>query len=175
MKTGKLMKKLNNSKAFTLSELLAVVLILSLIMTTLAGGLTVVRTAYEKITLKAESATLMSTVITKVTDELRFASDVEVNGDGVVTFESGIRGYRISIENITDSEGKTQNIGIKTNQGDSPIVQPLVSEKILSEGVVPEISLSYNTDKGLFDVTVTVKKGDTTVVNQKFYVTPVNN
>ena len=73
MKTGKFMKKLNNSKAFTLSELLAVVLILSLIMTTLAGGLTVVRTAYEKITLKAESATLMSTVITKVTDELRFA------------------------------------------------------------------------------------------------------
>lgn len=175
MKTGKLMKKLNNSKAFTLSELLAVVLILSLIMTTLAGGLTVVRTAYEKITLKAESATLMSTVITKVTDELRFASDVEVNGDGVATFESGIRGYRISIENITDSEGKTQNIGIKTNQGDSPIVQSLVSEKILSEGVVPEISLSYNTDKGLFDVTVTVKKGDTTVVDQKFYVTPVNN
>ena len=53
MKTGKLMKKLNNSKAFTLSELLAVVLILSLIMTTLAGGLTVVRAAYEKITLKA--------------------------------------------------------------------------------------------------------------------------
>ena len=83
--------------------------------------------------------------------------------------------YRISIENITDSEGKTQNIGIKTNQGDSPIVQPLVSEKMLSEGVVPEISLSYNTDKGLFDVTVTVKKGDTTVVDQKFYVTPVNN
>ena len=68
MKTGKLMKKLNNSKAFTLSELLAVILILSLIMTTLAGGLTVVRTAYEKITLKAEAATLMSTVITKVTD-----------------------------------------------------------------------------------------------------------
>ena len=81
----------------------------------------------------------------------------------------------ISIVNITDSEGKTQNIGIKTNQGDSPIVQSLVSEKILSEGVVPEISLSYNTNKGLFDVTVTVKKGDTTVVDQKFYVTPVNN
>ena len=174
MKTGKLMKKLNNSKAFTLSELLAVVLILSLIMTTLAGGLTVVRTAYEKITLKAEAATLMSTVITKVTDELRFASDVDASSDPV-TFESGIRGYRISIVNITDSEGKTQNIGIKTNQGDSPIVQSLVSEKILSEGVVPEISLSYNTDKGLFDVTVTVKKGDTAVVNQKFYVTPVNN
>ena len=174
MKPGGIIKKLNNRKAFTLAELLAVVLILALMMTTLSGGLTVVKTAYDKITLKAESATLMSTIITKVADELRFASEIDASGDPI-TFESGIRGYRISIVNITDSEGKTQNIGIKTNQGDSPIVQSLVSEKILSEGVVPEISLSYNTNKELFYVTVTVKKGDTTVVDQKFYVTPVNN
>ncbi|MDO4482832.1 MAG: hypothetical protein Q4C14_08990 [Bacillota bacterium] len=173
MKQDRAIKKLNNSGAFTLAELLAVILIISLIMITLAGGLTVVRSAYEKITLKAESATLMSTIITKVTDELRFASDVEVLEGGVVTFQSGIRGYRISIVNIPAGEGNQRpNIGIKKEQGGGT-VQSLVSEKTISEEVAPEIKLAYK--DGVFNAAVCIKKENVTVAEQQFYVTPVNN
>lgn len=175
MKPDGIIKKLNNRKAFTLAELLAVVLILALIMTTLSGGLTVVKTAYDKITLKAESATLMSTIITKVTDELRFASEIETSGDDV-TFESGIKGYRVRIKTL-ESGGK-KNIVMETVQGssdDSTISQPMVSEKTLTNDVEPEISINYNESEKYFNVTVTVKKDGNVVMEQEFTVTPVNN
>lgn len=175
MKPDGIIKKLNNRKAFTLAELLAVVLILALIMTTLSGGLTVVKTAYDKITLKAESATLMSTIITKVTDELRFASEIETSGDDV-TFESGIKGYRVRIKTL-ESGGK-KNIVMETVQGSSggsTISQPMVSEKTLTNDVEPEISINYNESEKYFNVTVTVKKDGNVVMEQEFTVTPVNN
>ena len=175
MKPGGIIKKLNNRKAFTLAELLAVVLILALIMTTLSGGLTVVKTAYDKITLKAESATLMSTIITKVADELRFASEIDASGDPI-TFESGIKGYRICIKTL-ESGGK-KNIVMEAAQGSSggnTISQPVVSEKTLTNDVEPEILLNYNESGRYFDVTVTIKKDGNTVMEQEFTVTPVNN
>ena len=57
--------RMKNKEGFSISEMLMVVMILSLIIVILGSGVMEVKNAYERITLKAEAQTLLSTTITK--------------------------------------------------------------------------------------------------------------
>ena len=111
-----LREKLSRADGFSLSEMLMAVLVLSLLMMVIGGGVSVVRNAYQKIPLKADAQVVLSTAISCVSDEFRFAGTVEeqtstdASGNPVtlVTFISGNRGYRVWFENGTGAYGSGQ-------------------------------------------------------------------
>lgn len=163
-----MLNRLKNSKGFTLSETMASVLILILVITIIGGGVVVVKNAYQRITLKANAQTLMSTTITKVTDEFEFAENITEGTDNPY-FVSGNSKFKIAFKNGTGNEGVLQSY----KYGDNTKTTPLLSSKTMTDGLVPTITYSYNKD--LFTATVTVSKDGDPVSTQTFSVKPINN
>lgn len=166
-----LFEKKMNKKGFTLSETLASVLILILVVTIIGGGIVVVKNAYQRITLKANAQVLMSTAITKVSDELKFAENIE--GTDTPTFVSGNNSYKMSFVN---GDGTADNLGIMEAYatGDSTQNIQLLSTKTMTDGLVPSITYNYSSDDKLFTATIEVKKDGTTVSKQTITVRPLN-
>lgn len=162
-----------NNKGFTLSETLASLLILALVIVIIGGGVIVVKDAYQRITLKANAQVLMSTAISKVQDELKFAESIDDTASPV-TFTSGNNNYKLSFEN---GDGTKENLGIMEVYGEGTTAQPvqMLSTKTMTNGLVPSIEYSYDSTRKLFTATVTVKDKDGTVkASQKFNVKPLN-
>ncbi len=67
--------KLKNERGASLAEMLVAILILSLVTTAIAGAATTVQRVYEKVRLKADAQTLMSTVVSSMCGELRNVSE----------------------------------------------------------------------------------------------------
>ena len=108
--------RMKNKEGFSISEMLMVVMILSLIIVILGSGVMVVKNAYERITLKAEAQTLLSTTITKVTDEFRFSKYINDDGTSPAKFTSGIRGYEIWFEDGDGTSGKKGNFSLQSRR-----------------------------------------------------------
>lgn len=86
--------KTENRKGFSLTELLAAVLILSMVSAVVAGGIPVAKDAYEKITLSANAQVMLSTAISALRNELGTATQVKVTDDGGLEyFNSSINNY----------------------------------------------------------------------------------
>lgn len=162
---------LKNKKGFSISEMLMVVMILSLIIVILGSGVMVVKNAYEKITLKAEAQTLLSTTITKVTDEFRFSKYINDDGTSPVRFVSGIRGYEIWFEDGDGTSGKKGilvcNLGGTSTQ--------LLTDKTMTSRLTPTITYQYDKDKKLFAATITIAtKENKKFLQQEIKVKPIN-
>lgn len=71
----KQMRKRNNRKGFSLTELLAAVLILSMVSAVVVGGIPVAKNAYEKVTVAANAQVMLSTTISALRNELCTASN----------------------------------------------------------------------------------------------------
>lgn len=81
MKKCKLFSKLHSGSGITMVETLAAVAILSLLAMMLSTGLFMAQDSYRQMTAEAETQLLLSTVSNIVSNELRYARDVdEENG-----------------------------------------------------------------------------------------------
>ncbi|WP_295579315.1 type II secretion system protein [uncultured Oscillibacter sp.] len=80
--------KRNRRGGFTMTEMLAAMLILGLMTAALVGGLPAVLHAYREATVYAESEVLCGTLSAALADELRTATGVKVSGTGGITFNS---------------------------------------------------------------------------------------
>lgn len=171
-------------RGFTLSEMLMTVLIICLVVVLLGGGTVVIKNAYDKVTAKAEAQTILSTAVTKLTDEFRYAkvgSPVETTDDGYVKFYSSLSGCVMWFENgdLSGSDAEdTSTTGIlkcrKTSDGTDKI--QLLTDKTMAEGLTPVITYSYLEDKGVFHVIVKIQyKNNASFVSQDIYIKPVNN
>ena len=162
-----LKRKLNNRKGFSLTELLAAVLILSMVSAVVAGGIPVAKDAYEKITLSANAQVMLSTSVSALRNELCKASEVKVVSGKTDTvleyFSTSIQNYsQISLKDIagndtTDADKATDVVVIQyshnTESGKNP-PQPhkLVSAKAGDDRLhVIYSSLSY--DNGVVVIT----------------------
>ena len=129
--------RMKNKEGFSISEMLMVVMILSLIIVILGSGVMVVKNAYERITLKAEAQTLLSTTITKVTDEFRFSKYINDDGTSPAKFTSGIRGYEIWFE---DGDGTSGKKGILVcNLGGLSLIHIYPVERMMRDAKITEI------------------------------------
>ena len=102
--------KLNRRKGFSLTELLAAVLILGMVSSVVAGGIPVARDAYNKVTVSANAQVLMSTTISALRSQLGVAKIVDddemsikyLNGkngaNSVISLDSG----KIMIQEYAD-------------------------------------------------------------------------
>ena len=163
--------RIKKKDGFSISEMLMVVLILSLIIVVLGSGVMVVKNAYEKITVKAEAQTLLSTTITKVTDEFRFSKYIKDDGTDPVKFTSGNQGYEIWFENGDDTKGN-RGILMCANGGGS--VQ-LLTDKTMTSRLTPKMTYSYDKTDNLFFATITIAyKDNEEYLKQEIKVKPIN-
>lgn len=172
-----LREKLSRANGFSLSEMLMVVLVLSLLMMVIGGGVSVVQNAYVKIPLKADAQVLLSTAIASVSDEFRFASKIQTakdsNGNDVPTFVSGSRGYRVWFENGSGADGSGQR-GILMKYDNGTKTSQLLTDQTMNDGLMPDMTYSYNSSTGLFEATITVKKNSTVMASQTIQVRALN-
>lgn len=167
-------KKLNNH-GFTLSETLVSLLILALVITLTGGGIVVVKNAYERVTMKANAQTLLSTTMTKVSNELRFAEDIDVaeaGSDGIAkspAFTDGRTSYRMTLAN-DENKGIVSRYSYGTSHNDVR----LLTDKTMTDGLIPSITYEYDKNKAMFSATITVTKNSDRIYEQTIKVRPLN-
>ena len=86
---GRLKEKMSSKRAMTLTEMLASLLIMSMVTLVIAGGVMSVKSAYEKTMDKADAQQVLATTVELMTDELSGAMQEETTGTGKVVFLSG--------------------------------------------------------------------------------------
>ncbi len=79
-------KKLKSTAAFSLSETLMAVLLLSIVFTAVSGGVVVMQRDYDKIVVRAEQQTSLATTVSVITADLESASKITTDGTNVVCF-----------------------------------------------------------------------------------------
>lgn len=102
----KIQKRCSDTHGFTLTELLATMLLVSMMSAAVAGGAAVVQRSLERISLQANSELLLSMTVERMKDELRYAEDVRVDSDGVLLgYRSGSDGGERRFENAPGQKG----------------------------------------------------------------------
>ncbi len=181
---SRIKRKLSNNKGFSLTELLTALLVMGLLACFIGGGVVVVKNAYEKITLKAEAQTLLSTTMTSVMDDLRFATNIEGDSIDNLVFDSGSRGYRMSFydtasdsDTINDADGICVKPAFDDDDGDDDVPLPIVTSKAQTHQLSTALtSLTYAEDKQTFTFIIKVYKlsDESTVIEREQTVRIMN-
>ena len=79
-------RKLHSKAGFSLTELLAAVIILLLVSSIVASGIPVARDAYNKVVIASNAEVLLSSTITTLRNELGTAKDVKVNSNAITYY-----------------------------------------------------------------------------------------
>ena len=102
-----------NSFGFSLSETLITVLLMTIILSSVGGGIVALKNAYEKIVMKSDALTLIATISESMEADLASASSVSVKytddtktvvekdelNNELISFNSGKRNYNMSFVN----------------------------------------------------------------------------
>lgn len=99
----KLLHKLNNRRGFSLTEMLATVLIMGFVGIIITTGAATVQRVYRKVIAHANAQTALTTTITLMKDQLAFA-DPESIGDGSGTGAFSGASQTISFQNLNSGE-----------------------------------------------------------------------
>lgn len=99
----KLLHKLNNRRGFSLTEMLATVLIMGFVGIIITTGAATVQRVYRKVVAHANAQTALTTTITLMKDQLAFA-DPESIGDGSGTGAFSGVSQTIRFQNLNSGE-----------------------------------------------------------------------
>lgn len=99
----KLLHKLNKRQGFSLTEMLATVLIMGFVGIIITTGAATVQRVYRKVVAHANAQTALTTTITLMKDQLAFA-DLESIGDGSVTGAGFENSQTIVFKNLNSGE-----------------------------------------------------------------------
>lgn len=105
---------LRSQRGFSLSELLVTLVLVGLITTAIAGGIAMVARSYTKVVDRADAEQLLSTTVSRITDELSFAepydarNDVNWPNNKTVEFVSGLTGMKVRITANGTTAGTTE-------------------------------------------------------------------
>ena len=99
----KLLHKLNKREGFSLTEMLATVLIMGFVGIIITTGAATVQRVYRKVVAHANAQTALTTTITLMKDQLAFA-DPESIGDGSETGAFSGASQTISFQNLNSGE-----------------------------------------------------------------------
>ena len=99
----KLLHKLNKREGFSLTEMLATVLIMGFVGIIITTGATTVQRVYRKVVAHANAQTALTTSITLMKDQLAFA-DPESIGDGSGTGAFSGASQTLSFQNLNSGE-----------------------------------------------------------------------
>ena len=99
----KLLHKLNNRRGFSLTEMLATVLIMGFVGIIITTGTATVQRVYRKVVAHANAQTALTTTITLMKDQLAFADPKSI-GDASVTGEGFGNSQTIVFKNLNSGE-----------------------------------------------------------------------
>ena len=85
---GSLRKKLSSKRGMTLTEMLASLLIMSMVTLVIAGGVMAVKRVYEKTVDQADAQMVLATTVELITDELANAAQEETKTTGSGTSQT---------------------------------------------------------------------------------------
>ena len=145
-------------------------LVLSLAISFITGGAVSVKNAYQNVTLRSDAQLLLSTAITSVSDELRYASDVTDDGS-TISFQSSTRKAKIKLEN---KDNNIYVVALKSDGTEAGEI-PLITDKTNSNGLGIKIdSLKYERD--VFECILKITHNGTEDIyeGQTIYVRPVD-
>lgn len=170
--------RLRDTTGFTIAEVLLAVALVGLLTMAVAAGIGVAMNAHGNIRMHSEGQAVLNNAVTAVTDELRFASDIEettmdgsypspnINGTQAYVFNSATRGYRLYLGNGFAQDGAGQGIMLyaatavpsasgayeswAASAGESAIPLPLVRTEAGSEG-----SAGSTAESASFTATIT--------------------
>lgn len=144
-------KKLRCKRGLTLVELLITLVLLSLMSLAIGAGTTAAMNIYIESVRHSEAAVLSSTLMQALTDELRFAQNIQPDstynsaayGDGVKIEAKD--GKLIVVSSMTDSSGATTSVN-----------NPLIGSGAYTNGLSAQVTIAY-TD-GVFEITLDIQK-----------------
>lgn len=158
--------KIRRRDGFTLTEVLATVVLVGLMSIAVTAGVGAAIRSYRGIRLKADAQTLLATTVSAFTADMGTAENVERDPDGTVSFYSGFRKCKMKYQSGND--------GIKvvlTGKTETPL--PLLTERTQTLDLVPEIEnsgISYDPDKHYFSFTIDINKEGNTIEKQEVVI-----
>lgn len=142
----KIREKISSKKAFSLSELLMALLVVSIMTVALTAGVSASLRVYNESIRHAEERTLLSTVAEAVMSELRNAREIKTDTNGTVSFTSLNYGPGVSFK--VDSGKMKIGSGEAWNDliGNGSYIKDKISLK------AEDTSITYNKTTGVFSV-----------------------
>lgn len=135
----KLFKKLNSKKGFSMTELLTVIVILSLLTVAVAVMVSTSATTYKNSLMISESATVENMINTALSEELRYADFVKTDGEENVQGINRVEVNKIAYSISLDGNGRL----IKKNNNSNTTVA-LLNRGSYANLHVEDFSISYN-------------------------------
>ena len=127
------------NKGFTLVETLVAIVILLLMTAGLTIGISAAAKTYKQITFTNNSETLRDTINTAFSDVLRYARNIEADGQHVYFSTNDYQAGVISGYVTLDSEGKL----IIVNRDDRSIQNSLMNDKVYAGLHLENFTLTY--------------------------------
>ena len=170
--------KLNN-KGSSLAETLVAVALLSIVFVAVTVGMSTVISIYDKLIMKADALTLISTANTIITADLETAKPPTSSEGGCVLFESGKRGFVMeylwtgcNVSEVTASN-KDSNIYYYVPKGNGTKWLPIVTDATLTKKLgLRMTAFSYDNTAKVFRYTLEVFdiKNDSRVIKTSSFV-----
>nr|WP_297706953.1 prepilin-type N-terminal cleavage/methylation domain-containing protein [uncultured Butyrivibrio sp.] len=167
-------KKLHSKAGFSLTELLATVIILLLVSSIVATGIPVARDAYEKVVIASNAEILLSSTITTLRNELGTAKDVEISSNEITYYnpsrsalakiyvDSGTKDIMF-VRYLSDGSGQWYN------EGTAPTL--LMSTKTATKELyITYTSVTYSDGVVTFDNLSAKKESDQTELAKREHV-----
>lgn len=149
----KLLHKLNKREGFSLTEMLATVLIMGFVGIIITTGAATVQRVYRKVVAHANAQTALTTTITLMKDQLAFADPESITGSGTtISFQNLNSGEQtITLNPGTDSGTANRGFTLTYTAGDgtgtgtaSTTTLPLLSDSAITS----DLCVCFDTDGG---------------------------
>lgn len=149
----KLLHKLNKRDGFSLTEMLATVLIMGFVGIIITTGAATVQRVYRKVVAHANAQTALTTTITLMKDQLAFADPESITGSGTtISFQNLNSGEQtITLNPGTDSGTANRGFTLTYTAGDgtgtgtaSTTTLPLLSDSAITS----DLCVCFDTDGG---------------------------
>lgn len=165
-------KRLKAKKGFSLTEMLATVLIMSLVVASSVTGITAISSTYRKVLRQSNAEHLMTAVNTAMTGELSFAKYVN---EGITPVTNEATFYSATY--------RTCKYGVKdgklvinfTKWGEEHIIN-VINDSTYPDGLaIKELKVNYDDSTNKFTVDITIgDAGVENILTNKFVVKCIN-
>ena len=169
---------MNNNKGFSLIELLAAILILSLVSGGLVTGVVLSNKQYKSSIRQSEASELYNTISSLLNYELKLTNEIKLNGDKLVAFksisyqidESSLCNIYVLYESGYPAEGNYGRIAF----GNSDKKNYLLGNAAYTNGLGAQLNITYDDTNKIFKVDLDIGYDKISVIHKVFKVRSLN-
>lgn len=169
---------MNKNKGFSLIELLAAILILSLVSGGLVTGVMLSNKQYNSSIRQSEASELYNTISFLLNYELKLTNEIKLDGDKLVAFKS--ISYQIDESSLCDiyvlyeSGYPAGNNYGRIAFGNNEKKNYLLGNAAYTNGLGAKLKITYDETDNMFTVYLDIGYDTKSVINQKFNARALN-